>query len=240
MSPRRNKRASPGSAGGWTLVEILVSGALISVVMGSVYVLYIAMQETMSKGELKADLQQNARVGLAKMTQEIRMAGYDPPTGSPATPLIPQVSVLPKAPIRAATPQCFSFIADVSGTGVADQITYDFDSIKKILRRRVDNWSGSPTYEFSGGSFQPLAQSIESVTFTYYDVSNVELKPAPWSSTLRCPPVMGATGQVLSQLTFDQMRQVRRVAIALRAQGSRPGVSSESFTLTSDVHLRNL
>jgi hypothetical protein len=207
--------------------------------MGSVYVLYIAMQETMSKGELKAELQQNARVGLAKMAQEVRMAGYDPPTGSPANPLIPQVTVLPKAAIRAAARQCFSFIADVSGTGVADQITYDFDSTKRILRRRVDNWSGPPQYEFSGGSFQPLAQSIDLVTFTYFDDGNVELKPAPWPSTLRCPPVQGATAQVLSQLTFDQMRRVRRVAITLKAQGLRPGVSAESFILTSDVHLRN-
>jgi Tfp pilus assembly protein PilW len=66
-----------------TLVEVLISGALISVVMASVYVLYIAMHDTWHKGELKADLQQNARVGLAQMTQEMRMAGYDPPVGSP-------------------------------------------------------------------------------------------------------------------------------------------------------------
>jgi len=223
-----------------TLVEVLISGALISVVMASVYVLYIAMIDTLNKGELKADLQQNARVGLAKMTQEIRMAGYDPPVGSPPKPVIPQIVLVPRAPLRAATAQCISFIADVSGTGTADQITYEFDSPKKTLRRRVDNWSGFSKYEFAGGSAQPLAQSIESLTFTYFDVNNVELKPAPWSSTQRCPPTKGAAVVSISQLTFEQLAQVRRVAITLKSQGSRPGVTAEAFILTSDVHLRNL
>src|SRR3990172_6575337 len=209
MLPRRIERASPGSARGMTLVEVLISGALISVVMASVYVLYVAMHDTMTKGELKADLQQNARVGLAQMTQEIRMAGYDPPVGSPPKPVSPQIVLVPRAPLRAATAQCFSFIADVSGTGV-DQITYEFDSPKKTLRRRVDNWSGSPKYEFAGGTAQPLAQSIESLTFTYFDVNDVNLKPAPWSSTQRCPPTKGPAVASISQLTFEQLAQVRR------------------------------
>jgi Tfp pilus assembly protein PilW len=212
----------------------------MSVVMASVYVLYVAMHETLNKGELKADLQQNARVGLAQMTQEIRMAGYDPPVGSPPKPVSPQIVLVPRAPLRAATPKCFSFLADVSGTGTADQITFEFDSSLKALRRRVDNWSGSPKYEFAGGTFQPLAQSIESLTFTYFDVNNVELTPAPWSSTQRCPPTKGAPVASLTQLTFEQLAQVRRVAITLKTQGSRPGVTSEAFILTSDVHLRNL
>ncbi|HSC70175.1 MAG TPA: hypothetical protein VLH58_02410 [Candidatus Methylomirabilis sp.] len=223
-----------------TLVEVLISGALISVVMASVYVLYVAMQDTLYKGELKADLQQNARVGLAQMTQEIRMAGYDPPVGSPPKPLSPQILLAPRSPLRAATPQCFSFIADVSGTGTADQITYDFDSPKKTLRRRVDNWSGSPKYEFAGGTFQPLAQSIESLTFTYFDVNNVQLKMTYFASTQRCPPTKGPPMENIWQLTFEQLAQVRRVAITLKTQGSRPGVTSEAYILTSDVRLRNL
>jgi type II secretory pathway component PulJ len=223
-----------------TLVEVLISGALISVVMASVYVLYIAMHDTWHKGELKADLQQNARVGLAQMTQEMRMAGYDPPVGSPPKPVIPQIVLVPRAPLRAATAQCFSFIADVSGDGTADQITYEFDSVKKTLRRRVDNWSGSPEYKFSGGTFQPLALSIESLTFSYFDVNNVQLKMTNFASTHRCPPVKGAPVENIWQLTFEQLAQVRRVAITLKSQGSRPGVPSESYTLTSDVRLRNL
>ena len=44
-----------------TLVEILISSVLTSIVIGSVYLVYLTMQVTFSKGELKADLQQSAR-----------------------------------------------------------------------------------------------------------------------------------------------------------------------------------
>jgi Tfp pilus assembly protein PilW len=227
-----------------TLVEVLIGAALFSIVAGSAYVLYIAMIDTLNKGELKADLQQNARVGLAKMTQEIRMAGYDPPVGDPPMAVIPQIILPPKAPIRTATAQCFSFIADVSGdvsgTGVADQITYNFDSSKNTLRRRQDNWSGPPKYEFAGGSFQPLAGSVDLLTFTYYDANNQVLPMEDWTSTHACPPDPKAKLEKRKQLTYEQMRQIRRVAITLKTLGSRPGIYPDSFTLTSDVHLRNL
>ena len=221
-----------------TLAEVLISGVLISVVMASVYVLYIAMIDTLNKGELKADLQQNARVGLAKMTQEIRMAGYDPEGA------IPLVSVSPKAAIRAATPGCLMFVASKkevdppnSGNYVekSKQFTYYLDGT--TLRHRIDDWEPNQK-EFSGGSGQPLTQSVSLLNFTYYDANSQILVPAKWTSTQPCPS--NATSQPTEQLTFEQMRQVRRVAITLKTGGSRSRVAPESFTLTSDVHPRNL
>ena len=70
-----------------TLVETLIGALIFAFVTAGVYMMYTTMQNTMSRGELMSDLQQNARIGLAQMTQEIRMAGYDPqrdsPTGHP-------------------------------------------------------------------------------------------------------------------------------------------------------------
>jgi type II secretory pathway component PulJ len=230
-----------------TLVEVLISGALISVVMASVYVLYIAMHDTLYKGELKADLQQNARVGLAQMTQEIRMAGYDPEGA------IPLVSVSPKGAIRAATPGCLMFVGykkekDPPNSGnyvdKSKQFTYYLDGT--TLRYRMDDWRPNQN-KFSGGSGDPLAYSVSLLNFTYYDANSQVLVPAIWTPPQPCPP--NATSQPTEQLTFEQMRQIRRVAITLKACGcserafacSDPQCPYEtSFTLTSDVHLRNL
>ena len=221
-----------------TLVEVLISSALISMVIGSVYLVYLTMQDTMTRGEMKADLQQSARVGLAKMTQEMRMAGYDPEGA------IPLVSVSPKAAIRGATPGCLMFVGSKkeedppnSGNYVekSKQFTYYLDGT--TLRHRIDDWKPNQK-EFSGGSGQPLTQSVSLLNFTYYDANSKILVSAKWTSTQPCPS--NAASQPTEQLTFEQMRQIRRVAITLKTQGSRPGVSSESFTLTSDVHLRNL
>ena len=215
-----------------TLVEILISSALISIVIGSVYMVYITMLNTFGKGELKADLQQNARVGLAKMTQEMRMAGFDP-TGA-----MPLVTTPPKAAIRAATAGCISFLADVEGKNDTGQITYKLDVT--TVKRQQQPWKTSPK-EFSGGlGAQPLTESVGVLAFTYYDADNRILVPQKRQTTQACPPDPGAVMIEREILTFEEMRRIRRVAISLKTQGSRPGVTAESFTLTSDVQLRNL
>jgi Tfp pilus assembly protein PilE len=215
-----------------TLVEILISSALISIVIGSVYMVYITMLNTFGKGELKADLQQNARVGLAKMTQEMRMAGFDP-TGA-----MPLVTTPPKAAIRAATAGCISFLADVEGKNDTGQITYKLDVT--TVKRQQQPWKTSPK-EFSGGlGAQPLTESVGVLAFTYYDADNRILVPQKRQTTQACPPDPNAVLTEREILTFEEMRRIRRVAITLKTQGSRPGVTAESFTLTSDVQLRNL
>lgn len=221
----------PGRGGrGFTLVETLIAAALFSVVITGVYVLYTTMQSTLSRGELKSGLQQNARVGLDRMIQEIRMAGYDP-SGA-----IPLVTLLPKAAIRAASSTCLSFVSyNPSPPVKSAQITYDLSGT--TLRRREDPWDG--TNAFSGGSAQDQAEPVNALTFTYYDSNNAVLTPVSWTSTQRCPPTAGASSQAIVQLDYTQMQQIRRVAIVLRTKDSRPAVSSEYFTLTSDVRLRN-
>jgi Tfp pilus assembly protein PilW len=215
-----------------TLVEVLISSALISVVIGSVYLVYLTMQNTYSKGELKADLQQNARVGLAKMTQEMRMAGYDP-QGT-----IPLVVTPPKAAIRAATAGCISFLADVEGKNDTSQLTYIL--VGTTLKRQQQPWKTSPK-EFSGGlGAQPLTESVSVLAFTYYDGDNRILVPQERQTTQACPPDPAAVMTERETLTFEELRRIRRVAITLTTQGSRLGVTGESFTLTSDVQLRNL
>ncbi|MBI2115013.1 MAG: prepilin-type N-terminal cleavage/methylation domain-containing protein [candidate division NC10 bacterium] len=224
-----SERAPTWGNGGFTLVETLIAAALFSVVITGVYVLYTTMQNTLSRGELKSGLQQNARVGLDRMIQEIRMAGYDP-SGA-----IPLVTLLPKAAIRAASGTCLSFVSYNPSSSASAQITYDISGT--TLRRREDPWNG--TNAFTAGSFQDQADPVNSLTFTYYDANNAVLTPVSWTSTQRCPPTSGASSQAIVQLDYYQMDQIRRVAITLRTTDSRPGISSEFFTLTSDVRLRN-
>ena len=223
-----------------TLIETLIGALLFAFVATGVYMLYTTMQNTMSRGELMSDLQQNARIGLAQMAQEVRMAGYDPPVGTPPLPVIPQVALEPRAAIRAAAAGCFAFVADVRGVGTASQITYYLSANK--LYRKFENWDGHSA--FGGPSAQPLAQPVAALTFNYYDANNQLLQPG--MATRGCPP---GTSPAIGQLTFDQMRRIRRIAIVLRVGDRRPGICPsnlpppqpcEFYTLTSDVRLRNL
>jgi type IV pilus assembly protein PilW len=225
-----SEQRAPGRDRGVTLLETLISTALFSLVIAGVYLLYTTMQSTMSRGEMKTDLQQNARVAMDRMVQEIRMAGYDP------SGIIPVVSLPPKAAIRAATPACLTFVADVTGSGTARQITYDLN--QTTLRRRESLWGGSSAFSTGSGA-QPQAESVSLLTFTYYDAFNQVITPAAITSTQRCPPQAGAAAQAITQLDYGQMQQIRRVAITVQTRESRPGIAPEFYTLTNDVRLRN-
>ncbi len=209
-------------AGGFSLLEVLITTALFSVVMAGVYVLYTTMQDTYTRGEMKSDLHQNARVGLDRLVQELRMAGYDPDNA------LRDVATQKYNEIRAAGDNCLSFVTyrKHSGTEKTVRVTYSLSGT--ALRRQEDDWipaSGA----FGSSSPQPLANSVSQLTFTYYDAFNRILTPTGGVAGVCPAPVLDAS----------QATQVRRVGITFRTLDSRPRILPESYTLTSHVYLRN-
>ncbi len=187
---------------GASLLEALITAALFSIVIAGVYLLYTTMQNTLSRGELKTELQQNARVGLDRMIQEIRMAGY--PTG---------------IAVQVATQTCLSIFLTLPGSPYTNR-TYRFDGTTNTLRRDGGDGAGA----------QPLAESVNQLSFTYYDAYSQVLMPSSGTAA----PCASSAG-----LSSWQLRQIRRVGISLRTGGSLPGAAPEFYTLTADVFLRN-
>ncbi len=226
------KRRGRRSARGVTLIELLISTGLLSVVVAGVYLLYTTMQETLARGEMQSDLQQNARVALDRMTQELRMAGYDPQMA------LPQVASQKFAEIRAAGTNCLSFETYRKDNTtsppreVSVQVTYYLNGTS--LLRRGQDWDDSAGVKaFSAGTTQPLAEAVNQLAFTYYDGYNRLLTP---SLPGGCPPGSAALTNLLDA---SQAAQVRRIGVSLRTRDSRRGVFDEFYTLTSHVALRN-
>jgi len=227
-------RRFPRWSVGFSLVEVLVSTALFSLVLAGMYLLYTTMLGTMSRGEMFSDLQQNARVGLHRMVQEVRMAGYDPSNA------IPLLAPAPKDFIRAATAGCLSFIGYQvqASADLTYQISYYLDGT--TLKRRAEPWA-SNTFGDSGGA-QPLAENILALSLTYYDLDNREIVPGAWTASHQCPlPPFSAVppSATLTQLTYSQLAQVRRIGISIRSRDTRPRTSFEFYTLNTYVQLRN-
>ena len=227
-------RRFPRSSAGFSLVEMLVSTALFSLVLASMYLLYTTMLGTMSRGEMFSDLQQNARVGLQRMVQDVRMAGYDPSNA------IPLLAPAPQGFIRAATAGCLSFIGYQvqASADLTYQISYYLDGT--TLKRRAEPWAAS-AFGDSGGA-QPLAENILALSLTYYDLDNREIVPGVWTASHQCPlPTFSAVppSATLTQLTYSQLAQVRRIGISIRSRDSRPRTSPEFYTLNTYVQLRN-
>jgi type II secretory pathway component PulJ len=220
-----------------TLIEMLISTALFSMVMTGVYMLYTTMQGTMLRGEMKTNLQQNARVGLSRMVQELRMAGNDPSNA------LVTVALAPRDAIRAAGPSCLSIVTyEMDGstsppTAKSAQVTYSQDGT--ILRRRQDPWVGGTTNAFTGGSSQPLAEGVNSLTFAYFDLFGNAIGISPITTTQRCYPQAGQVAQLQLLLDNARLPSIARIEVTLQTRETRPGVSPEFFTLKSHAVLRN-
>ena len=217
---------------GVSLLELLISAALFSLVIGGAYLLYTTMLGIMDRGEVSSDVQQNARVALGRMVQELRMAGYDPQSA------LGPVTGHRSSEIQAAGEACLSFVTyrrDTSTSPATErtvQVTYSLNGT--TLRRRGDDWDSSALV-FSGGTAQPLANLVMLLAFTYYDGLNQVVTPSG-SFMGNCPP---GAGTPIKLLDASQVAQVRRIGITVRTRNAQPGIFSEAYTLTSHVSLRN-
>src|SRR5512137_3195391 len=135
---------------GFSVLEVLVATALFAVVMAGVYSLYIAMQGTFTRGEMKSDLHQNARVGLDRMVQELRMAGYDPENA------LPQLAYQRFNEIRAATAGCLSFVTYRKHGGSEKSVRVSYSVSDTVLQRREDDWDPAMNVFSGASSTQPL------------------------------------------------------------------------------------
>ena len=88
-----NYRTAIRDQRGFSMSELLVVCALLGIVMAGVLSLLMVGQQSATTTSNKVDAQANARVGIERMIEEIREAGYLPagPTcpGAPATPCPP-------------------------------------------------------------------------------------------------------------------------------------------------------
>ena len=151
------KRCLRSGEEGFTMVELLVSILVSMIVLTAISATFVLQNKSYAKQEQVVDVQENARAALQLMTKELLMAGYNP-TGS-AT-----------AGIEKAEASTVQFTMDLGGNtpgsppdGFVDDanedITYTYDSINKRIDRND----------------QPLAESIQALSFSYFDSDDNEL-----------------------------------------------------------------
>jgi len=166
------KRGIGGGREAYSFIEFLIIIAIFSAIVGSLYLMYEASQTTFTRGESKAEVQQIARVAMEMMVTEVRMAGYDPSNAIPsqATVALDCTTTPPQgsgpAAIQVACPSYLTFIADVTGDGITDKVTYRLSGSQLV--RDVSSWASST---WTTPSTSELADVVTSFSFTYYDGS---------------------------------------------------------------------
>ena len=203
VSARRRER-------GFTTMEILVTSVLLGPVMIVAFLMVDSLQGAYTRGERIADLQQSARIGMARMVRELRTAGLDPSSVIPSLPIA--------GPIQRAESNRIAFITDSNGDGSSEKIEFrlDLSGDPPVLRRQQwATWDGA--WSGTNGA-QPLAERITVLEIAYFGGGGSEIPPS------ELPARIG---------------EIRRVRIFITATAPSGRTPPEIYDLISEVHLRN-
>lgn len=131
---------------GFTLIEVLVCIALLSIVFGTVYRSFANVNRSYTNENVKAGVQQKARIGIDLMARDVRLAGLDP-LGSAG------------AGFTAASTGSIRFTADLNYDGDIDDPFEDL----------IYSFNGSSLQQTSHLGPATLMDNVSALTFTYLD-----------------------------------------------------------------------
>jgi prepilin-type N-terminal cleavage/methylation domain-containing protein len=197
---------------GFTLAEMLVVCALLGTVMAGVLSLVMAGQESATATANKVDAQANARMGIDRVIEEIREAGY-----------LPAGPQCPTAPTPPCPPYNYAFPAITAQTATALTIQNDWNADNVIQAAPVIDPIGGATrgeqvvYSFAAGQLRrqeigvdgaavPVAAGIISLTYTYLDQNNAVTATA---ANIRTVTITLTTQQSAGQPQVTMVHSVR-------------------------------
>lgn len=207
---RRVRCLAEGMPHGFSLVEMLITMAIVGIVISAIYSVFLSSNRSYTTQDQVANAQQGARVGVDFMVRDIRMAGLDPL--SPATDAVDSDG----AGIKVATATTIRFTSDINMDGIiqgatSERITYQYIAANSVLQRCIDE-GGTPNW-------QTLIDDVTALTFGYLDVAD---------NNIAVPVAAGDLGDI------------RTVVIAMTCQGTDAEGGVITRTLNTRVRCRNL
>ena len=206
-------------SGGFTLIEILMVIAILSIVFGTIYKTFDTFNRAYTTENVVAGVQQKTRVGVEFMTQDIRLAGLDP-LGTAGTGII-----------QAWTTKTV-FTADRDRDGIIDDPDLDDGSDESDLERIEYVYDGADVLQMAlllsdltDESRDTMLDNVTGLTFMYLDEDNNDL-----IDYALVPP----------QVPDDELVDIRTVVISLTTQRPAGRDDPVSRTYTTRVRCRNL
>lgn len=224
MTPDRSANCQRG----FTVLEALVSLAIFLAVVTAVLSSYTPSRQLYVRGQHRADVQQNARLAMAEMARQIRMAGYFPENYT-----VPEPATMVENPVRLATNDALAIYGDIESSGASEVMLYCLDG--STLRRSRGALDSVASYTCAGGD--PIAENVTDLSFVYYDAEGNPVPDPPAGSYALDGELPGAIAEVDD---VTQRETVRRILVALTTESDAPGRGPQVFTVTSNVWLRNV
>jgi len=140
------------SAAGFTAIEMLMVLAIMSIAFGTIYKSFEQLNRSYTKENVKAGVQQGARIAVDFMVQDIRMAGLDP-MGTANAGIVAEIG--PQLP----TTDWIEFTADVNFDGEIKEA----EDYEKVRYRLV----GKQLLQRNRMEEEVLLDNVTNLTFTY-------------------------------------------------------------------------
>lgn len=223
---------------GFTLIEILIALAIMSIVTAAIYQVFISQQKTWLSQDLITEMQQNSRVAIDSVSRDLLMAGYGVTTaietdagGSDAD----QIAIRYKDP----------------DDGKIKRILYWRNSTENVLYKQVDVASGTGTVEsdlpgriWGASPYYSLADNVTDFSITYFDSNGDKIVTMPpdktpyrvkitiTNRTSRTDPITGD----YKELTLSTDARPRNIGIGGSAADATPPEVPE-MPSSSDPHV---
>lgn len=139
---------------GFTLVEILISLAILAMIVVSTFTIFRSASQSWQKGEVRSERYQNARNAISRMSAEISQAVMNSNSLCSFKGEKNKISFV-------------SFVSSESGAFELSEAEYWLDSGKKTLMRNDDV---DPDYDFTSYDHSDiLSDNISELEFSYFD-----------------------------------------------------------------------
>ncbi|MFQ5989391.1 MAG: PilW family protein [Candidatus Methylomirabilales bacterium] len=231
-------------AGGFTLVEVLIASVISTVVLIGLYQMYSTNRTTYAKGEVKINIQQNARAAVEVISRELRMIGYDPNHTVPLLGATTNPATTQRA-IQSATATSIRFITDVNDPagngpdGWGDMLEYTYDPACQQIRRKLWIWNPvavppdfiAPPADNGCIEPPPIAEQLDptlATVFRYFYYDAAEPNPNLKFKEIAAP------------VAATDLTRIERITIQVGTEDTAPLSGMQTFPLNSDVRLRNI
>ena len=155
-------------ARGFTLVELMIAGAIAAAVSGGAFAIYNAQQISYMREEQFIEAQQNIRAAMYFLEKDVRMSGFDPYMNT--------LSGFSQAKIGSiGMNRSKDDVLETGYTGTHQTVIYDLanDSnadgiVGTVAKTALGGITTSLRQSIDGGTPQPVIDNVEAVEFWYH------------------------------------------------------------------------
>lgn len=162
-------RADRMNQAGTSVVELLLAVTMTMAIMGATIELLFNSQRVYSAEQATADAQENARFAIARLSEVLRGAGNNPASIQTFNPLTSTTVTNNGTDVSPGTAgNRVNIFADYNGNGTFNDNISASDNIisSENVTVRLNGTTLEMVDNTSGGVTSPLAQDIQSVSFT--------------------------------------------------------------------------